>query len=78
VFTTTVLDTTGNVGRYPFATVGSDGFGLIAYVDGTNGRLKVAHCTNLACSSFALSAIDTSGNVGDAQTSRAPSASTRR
>jgi hypothetical protein len=67
--TTTVLDTTGNVGRYPSATVGSDGFGLIAYVDGTNGRLKVAHCTNLACSSFALAAVDSSGNVGDAQTS---------
>jgi hypothetical protein len=67
-FTTTVLDSTGDVGRYPSATVGSDGFGLIAYVDGTNGRLKVAHCTNLACSSFALGTVDSSGNVGDAQT----------
>ena len=66
--TTTVLDTTGDVGRYPAATVGSDGFGLIAYVDGTNGRLKAAHCTNLACSAFALGTVDSSGNVGDAQT----------
>jgi len=67
-FTTTILDTAGDVGRYPAATVGSDGFGLIGYVDGTNNRLKVAHCTNIACSAFTLGTPDSSGNVGDAQT----------
>jgi Collagen triple helix repeat (20 copies) len=66
--TTTVLDSTGDVGRYPAATVGSDGFGLIVYLDGTTGRLKVAHCTNLACTAFGLATVDSSGNVGDAQT----------
>lgn len=49
--------------------MGADGFGLIGYVDGSNGHLKVAHCTNLACSAFGLAAVDTSGNVGDAATS---------
>ena len=67
--TTTVLDSTGNVGRFPSITVGADGLGLISYLDATNGNLKVAHCTNLACSTFATATADASGKVGDSQTS---------
>jgi hypothetical protein len=67
--TTTVLDSTGNVGRYPSITVGADGLGLISYLDATNGNLKVAHCSNLACSTFTTAAVDASGKVGDSQTS---------
>jgi Collagen triple helix repeat (20 copies) len=67
--TTTVLDSTGNVGRFPSITVGADGLGLISYLDATNGNLKVAHCTNLACSTFATATVDASGKVGDSQTS---------
>ena len=67
--TTTVLDSTGNVGRFPSLTVGADGLGLISYLDATNGNLKVAHCTNLACSTFATATADASGKVGDSQTS---------
>jgi len=67
--TTTVLDSTGNVGRFPSLTVGADGLGLISYLDATNGNLKVAHCTNLACSTFATATVDASGKVGDSQTS---------
>ena len=64
-----MLDSTGNVGRYPSITVGADGLGLISYLDATNGNLKVAHCSNLACSTFATAAADASGKVGDSQTS---------
>jgi hypothetical protein len=67
--TTTLLDSTGNVGRLPSLTVGADGLGLISYLDATNGNLKVAHCTNLACSAFTTATVDASGKVGDSQTS---------
>jgi hypothetical protein len=30
--------------------VGADGLGLISYYDSGNGDLKVAHCSNRACS----------------------------
>jgi hypothetical protein len=67
--TTTVLNSTGNVGRYPSVTVGADGLGLVSYLDATNSNLKVAHCANLACSTFTTSTVDASGKVGDSQTS---------
>ena len=47
--TITSLDTTGGVGEYSSATIGSDGLGLISYYDDTNGDLKVAHCENTFC-----------------------------
>ena len=37
-------------------TVGTDGLGLISYVDG--GNLRVAHCANVACSSVTSNPID--------------------
>ncbi len=67
--TSTVIDSTGNVGRYPSATIGADGLGLIAYIDGTNGNLKVAHCTNLTCSTAVSTTVDSTGHVGDDQVS---------
>ncbi len=67
--TTTLLDSTGNVGRYPSITVGADGLGLISYLDATSSALKVAHCTNLACSAFTLATVDGPGKLGDSQTS---------
>ena len=33
-------------------TIGADGLPLIAYMDATNNRLKVAHCSDVACSTF--------------------------
>jgi hypothetical protein len=36
-FALTTLNSTGNVGEYTSVTVGTDGFGLISYNDGTNG-----------------------------------------
>jgi len=67
--TTTVLDSLGDVGRYPSVTIGSDGLGLVSYLDGTNDNLKTAHCTNVACTSFTSAAIVSSGTVADDFTS---------
>ena len=43
------VDTAGNVGAFPFATIGADGLPLISYYDTTNQDLKVAHCPNTFC-----------------------------
>ena len=53
-----------NVGRFTSITIGSDGLGLISYRDDTNRDLKVAHCSNVECTSATTSSIDTLGNVG--------------
>ena len=45
-------------------TVGTDGFGLISYYDGTNADLKVAHCTDTACTAATTTTLDSTGNVG--------------
>ena len=52
-----------DVGRHPSVTIGSDGLGLVSYVDATNGNLKAAHCTNLACTASTTAAIVSSGTV---------------
>jgi Collagen triple helix repeat (20 copies) len=38
--------------------VGADGLGLISYYDGPSSALKVAHCTNVACTSATTSTLD--------------------
>ena len=40
-------------------TVGSDGFGLISFVDPKGLLPKVAHCENVACSSATVTDVDT-------------------
>jgi hypothetical protein len=42
---------------YTSVAVGTDGLGLVSYVD--NGNLRVAHCTNAVCSSATSNPIDT-------------------
>jgi hypothetical protein len=58
------LDSGGNVGNSSAVTVGSDGLGLISYVDGTNKKLKVAHCNDTACSSATTSPLDSGVGPG--------------
>jgi len=65
--TSTPVDSGTSVGRYPSVTVGSDGLGLVSYLD--NGRLKTAHCTNVACTTFTTAPVVTSGTVADDATS---------
>jgi len=60
----TTLDGSGNVGRFSSVTIGADGLGLISSFDETNGDLKVAHCSNVACTSATLTTVDRAGNVG--------------
>jgi hypothetical protein len=52
------------VGQDTSVTIGADGLGLISYHDATNGNLKVAHCSNRACTSATLTTLDSIGNVG--------------
>ena len=68
--TSTPVDvTTPNVGPYPSVTVGSDGLGIVSYLDATNHNLKVAHCSNVACTGFQTRTIASSGTLADDQTS---------
>ena len=60
----TTLDGSGNVGRFSSVTIGTDGLGLISSFDETNGDLKVAHCSNLTCTSATLTTVDRAGDVG--------------
>jgi hypothetical protein len=63
-FSLSTLDSAGNVGLFTSITVGSDGVGLISYYDITNGDLKVAHCSNVNCSTATLSTLDSGEFVG--------------
>jgi hypothetical protein len=60
----TGLDTAGDVGQYTSITIGADGLGLISYHDVTNGDLKVAHCSNIECSSATITMLDPGPNAG--------------
>jgi hypothetical protein len=55
---------TGAVGEFSSITIGADGLGLISYYDTTNGDLKVAHCSNVPCTSATTATLDATGNVG--------------
>ncbi len=59
----TVLDSTGDVGAGSSVAYGPDGLALVAYLDSGNGRLKVAACQDVACTSAALHTLDGSGTV---------------
>ena len=63
-FALTTLDGSGNVGRFSSVTIGADGLGLISYYDATNGDLKVAHCSDSACTSATRTTVDRAGVVG--------------
>ncbi|HKQ36060.1 MAG TPA: hypothetical protein VJT11_12205, partial [Nitrospiraceae bacterium] len=62
--TLTTVDSTGSVGQYSSVTIGADGLALISYYDETNGDLKVAHCSNVACTAATLTTVDSTGSVG--------------
>ncbi len=47
--TTTTVDSTGDVGSYTSIAIGTDGYPVISYYDGTNYDLKVAACDNGYC-----------------------------
>lgn len=46
-------------------TIGSDGLALISYSDRANNNLKVAHCSNVACTSVVKTTVNsTADQVG--------------
>jgi hypothetical protein len=62
--TITTLDRDGDVGMHSSVTIGADGLGLISYYDATNADLKVAHCSDAACSSATTITLDSDEDVG--------------
>ena len=60
----TTLDSAGEVGAYSSLAIGADGLGLIAYSDGANDDLKVAHCADTACTSATITNLDSADSVG--------------
>jgi hypothetical protein len=61
--TTTIVDSTGNVGGYSSLAIGMDGFARISYYDLTNQNLKFAQCTNDDCTTNVLTIIDHTGGA---------------
>lgn len=62
--TLTTLDGPGNVGQFTSVAMGANGLGLISYHDVTNRTLKVAHCSDRACTSATLTTLDNAGEIG--------------
>lgn len=64
--TSVIIDTIagGIAGNWPDITIGSDGLGFIVYdaFDGKNQLVKIAHCSDITCSSATTYVID---NLGD-------------
>lgn len=63
-FARTTIDTVGDVGQFTSIAVGIDGLGVVSYYDVSNRHLKVAHCSNVACTAATVTTIDSADNVG--------------
>lgn len=67
---TTVDNPSNRVGLHTSIAIGSDGFPIISYEDMDAGALKVAKCTNAACSgAVTISFVDDPGNIVGGPTS---------
>ena len=62
--TIATVDSSGTVGQYTSITIGTDGYPVISYYDATGGDLKVAKCSNAACSTSTITTVDSDQNVG--------------
>jgi hypothetical protein len=63
--TITTLDDSGYVGWDSSVMIGADGLGLISYSDAINGgHLKIAHCSDVNCSSATITTLDSADYVG--------------
>jgi hypothetical protein len=59
-----VIDDSRQSGQFTSLTIGPDGHGLIAYRAFTDGDLRVAHCSNTACSTATTTTVDAVGDTG--------------
>lgn len=59
----TLVDS-GDVGNDSSIIIGLDGLPVISYYDANNGDLKVAHCSNMACTIATTTTVDSEGVVG--------------
>jgi hypothetical protein len=59
---TPAVDPGTNVGHHSSITVGRDGFPVVSYYDADNARLKVLHCTDVACTAGSTTFVDAGGN----------------
>lgn len=67
--TSATITTLGNTGSTYADTrtslaIGADGLGLISFHDYSSRDLKVAHCSNVACTSATITTLDSAGEVG--------------
>ena len=55
----------GDIGGFTSITIGSDGLGLVSYEapQTSHGPIKVAHCSNIACSQATTTTLDPDGNL---------------
>ncbi len=60
----TTLASTGNVGLYTSAAIGSDGLSYVTYYDASLQDLKIARCDLPQCNSVNSWTIDSTGDVG--------------
>ena len=61
-FSLSTIVSIGDVGKYNSMAIGTDGLGLISYIDNSNVDLKVAHCSNIDCTSATISVLQTMGH----------------
>jgi hypothetical protein len=58
------VDGSPGAGQQTSIAIGSDGLGLIAYYVAGTGDLRVAHCSNPACTAATIATLDSTGDVG--------------
>ena len=61
----TTLDSGTSVGGATSVTVGADGRGLVGYFDNGAANLKVAHCSDVACTAATATTVDPATFVGE-------------
>jgi len=64
--TPVTVDNSASVGQHTSITIGTDSLPVVSYYDELPNRdLKVAHCTNISCSTSTTTTVDSIGDVGD-------------
>lgn len=62
--TITTVDSAGMVGEYTSLRLSASGLPIISYYDATNGNLKLAVCSDAACTTRTITTVDSLDQVG--------------